>query len=237
MHCWSQCPRSWSRPPPTHTSPRQSWTHTSKSGSILCLVTAFFPCVLVCTRSLCPQSPCLQSCVSSGSSVMKLMATFSQKAYAYAGLLHPEPLPLWQAIVDPYLHRRHSKTVLLQSLWGLWLLWHMRFVWALHGLWRVWSLFLNVILPFQPSCWEFSFAFEHGLSFFGRNQHSPFDSCLAMSCNFGVLKGEDELIPFYSTILLPPLENIFLETHNSKRHTYHNVHFSTVYNSQDMRAN
>ena len=35
----------------------------------------------------------------------------------YPGLLHPEPLPLWQAIADSYLHRRHSDTVLAQSLW------------------------------------------------------------------------------------------------------------------------
>ena len=41
-----------------------------------------------------------------------------QRAYA----LHPEPLPLRQATADPYLCRRHSNTVLAQSLWGLWVL-------------------------------------------------------------------------------------------------------------------
>ena len=40
----------------------------------------------------------------------------------YPSLLHPEPLPLWQATSDPYLCRRHSNTVLCQSLWGLWVL-------------------------------------------------------------------------------------------------------------------
>ena len=35
----------------------------------------------------------------------------------YLGLLHPEPLPRQQASADPYLHRRHSDTVLAQSLW------------------------------------------------------------------------------------------------------------------------
>ena len=49
----------------------------------------------------------------------------------YPGLLHPEPLPLWQATADLYLHRRYSNTVLSQSLWGLWVLVHTRFVWAL----------------------------------------------------------------------------------------------------------
>ena len=28
----------------------------------------------------------------------------------HPGLMHPEPLPLWQASADPYLHRRHRNT-------------------------------------------------------------------------------------------------------------------------------
>ena len=28
----------------------------------------------------------------------------------HPGLLHPEPLPLWQATADPHLHRRHLNT-------------------------------------------------------------------------------------------------------------------------------
>ena len=35
--------------------------------------------------------------------------------HTLAGLLHPEPLQ--QATADPYLHRRHSDTLLAQSLW------------------------------------------------------------------------------------------------------------------------
>ena len=37
----------------------------------------------------------------------------------YPDLLHPEPLPLWQATADLYLHKRCSNTVLSQSLWGI----------------------------------------------------------------------------------------------------------------------
>ena len=48
----------------------------------------------------------------------------------YPFLLHPEPLPLQQSTADQYLHRRHSNTVLSQSLWGLWVLVPTRFVWA-----------------------------------------------------------------------------------------------------------
>ena len=69
-----------------------------------------------------------QSCVSSGSSMVGLMATSSKRAYAIPRSLHPEPLPLRQATADLYLHRRHSNTILAQSLWVLWVLVHTRFV-------------------------------------------------------------------------------------------------------------
>ena len=49
----------------------------------------------------------------------------------YPDILHPEPLPLQPSTADPYLPRRHSNTVLSQSLWGLWVLVHTRYVWAL----------------------------------------------------------------------------------------------------------
>ena len=67
-------------------------------------------------------------------------------------------------------------------------------------LWRVWDLILNMISPLLPSCWGFSFALGHGVSFFGGIKHSPVDGCSAASCNFGVLAGEDERTSFYSTI-------------------------------------
>ena len=51
-------------------------------------------------------------------------------------------------------------------------------------------LILNVLSPFLPFYWGFSFALGRGVSFFGEIQHSPVDSCSAASCNFGVLAGE-----------------------------------------------
>ena len=48
----------------------------------------------------------------------------------YSSLLHPESLFLWQATVDPYLHRKCSNTVLSLSLWSPWVLVCTRFVWA-----------------------------------------------------------------------------------------------------------
>ena len=46
-----------------------------------------------------------------------LIATSSKTAYAILRSAAPEPLTLWQATADPYLHRRCSNTVLAQSLW------------------------------------------------------------------------------------------------------------------------
>ena len=106
-----------------------------------------------------------QSCVSSGGSMVGLMATSSNKGLMpYPGLLHPEPLPLHQATTEPCLHRRHSNTVLAQSLW-------VSGSWCTQGifepsehLWQVWSLILNVISLLLPSCWGFSFALVCGTS-------------------------------------------------------------------------
>ena len=58
-HCHTQCPWPCSRPPPTHTSARDSWTLMGKSGSVSCGITAPFSWVLVCTRfCLCPPRVC-----------------------------------------------------------------------------------------------------------------------------------------------------------------------------------
>ena len=66
-------------------------------------------------------------------------------------------------------------------------------------LWQIWDLILNMILPFLPSCWGFSFALERGVLLFCGIQQSSVKGCSAVSCNFGVLSGEDELTSFYST--------------------------------------
>ena len=54
-----------------------------------------------------------------------------KRAYDLPMSAAPEPLPLWQFTADPYLHRRHSNTVLSQSLWGFWIVVRTSFVWAL----------------------------------------------------------------------------------------------------------
>ena len=57
-----------------------------------------------------------KSCVSSGSSMVGLMATSSKRAYAIPKSGTPRAPSLWQSTADPYLHRRCSNTVLSQSL-------------------------------------------------------------------------------------------------------------------------
>ena len=60
MHCYTQWPQRCSRPLLTHTSARDSWILTGKSGSVFCGVTAPFSWVLVHTRfCLCPPSKSL----------------------------------------------------------------------------------------------------------------------------------------------------------------------------------
>ena len=50
VHCCTQCPRPCSRPLLTHASAGDSWTLTSRSGSVSCGVTAPFSWVLVHPR-------------------------------------------------------------------------------------------------------------------------------------------------------------------------------------------
>ena len=68
----------------------------------------------------------------------------------YPGLLHPELLPLLQSTAEPYLLSRHSNTVLAQSLWGLWVLVHTRFVWALWDFQKnIYFCFIDYANPFD----------------------------------------------------------------------------------------
>ena len=58
------------------------------------------------------------------------------------------------------------------------------------------------IVPLLTSCYGFSFVLGCGVSFFVRFQHPPIDGCPTASCDFGILKGEGELMSFYSAILI-----------------------------------
>ena len=95
MYCYTQCPQPCSRPPPTHASSGDSWTLTGKSGSV-----SWGHCSFLlgpgAQGSVCAlQESISQSCVSSGDSVVGLMATSSKRAYAIsksAALRAPAPV-------------------------------------------------------------------------------------------------------------------------------------------------
>ena len=81
------------QPPSTHDSSRDPWTLMDKSGSVSCGVTAPFPWVLVHTVLFLPsKSLYLQSCVSSGGSMVALMVTSSKRAYAISRTDAPRAL-------------------------------------------------------------------------------------------------------------------------------------------------
>ena len=114
-HCHTQCPRPCSRPLTTHTSARDSWTLTGKSGSVSCGVTAPFSWVLVPTRSsLCPPRVCFSVLCKLWRLYGGVNGDLLQEGLCHKlcdpGLLHAEPLPLKQATVDLCLHRRQSNT-------------------------------------------------------------------------------------------------------------------------------
>ena len=126
----TQCPPPRSRPPPTHTSTRDSQTLTGKSGSVSCGVTAPFSWVLVHTGSICALQASLSPVLHKFWQLYRgLMGTSFKRAFMqHPGLLHPEPLPPQQSTANLNLPRRHPNTVLSQSLWGLWMLVHARYV-------------------------------------------------------------------------------------------------------------
>ena len=75
------------------------------------------PFLLVHIRfCLCPPRVCFPSCVGSGGSTVGLMATSHKRTYAIPISAAPEPHILRQSTADPYFHRRHSNTVVSQSL-------------------------------------------------------------------------------------------------------------------------
>ena len=55
------------------------------------------------------------------------------------------------------------------------------------------GLILHEISPLLPLSWGFAFTLGLGVSLFGEIQHSPVDSCPAVSCSFGVLAEDDSL--------------------------------------------
>ena len=108
------------------------------------------------------------------------MTTSSKRIYAISRSAAPEPLTLQQATADPDLHTQtlkgRSGSVSVASP-GV----HKVLFEPSECLLQVWGSILSVISPFLPSCWGFSFALGHGVSFFGGIQHSSASGCSAAS--------------------------------------------------------
>ena len=117
--------------------------------------------LFVLSKSLFPQS-----CVSSGSSLVELVATSSKRVYAVPRPTTPRaPAPaaghFWP--IPPQETLKHSSG----CLWGV------SGSWCAQGLfesskclWQAWGLILSVILPLLPSCWGFPLPLYVGYLFF-----------------------------------------------------------------------
>ena len=105
MYCYSPCPQPCSRPPLTHAFPRDSWTPTGKSpvGSLSLSPGSWY------TRFCCAlQESFPQSYVSSGTSMMGLMATSSKRTYAIPTVWAPIPVADHCWPVPPQEMLKHS---------------------------------------------------------------------------------------------------------------------------------
>ena len=155
MHCYTQCPQPCSRPLPTHTSARDSWTLMGKSGSVSCgghcsflLGPGAHKVLFLPSKSLFPQS-----WVSSDGSMVGLMATSSKRVYAIPRSAAPRaPAPAGRPLLT-HTFTGDSQIHFCLSLCGV------SGCWCTQGLfepsehlWRVWGLILNVISPLLLSC-------------------------------------------------------------------------------------
>ena len=143
-----------------------------------------------------------QSCVSSGDSMVALLATPSNKDLSHMQFCCTQSPCPWGRPLLTRTSTDDTQTQFWLSLCGL------SGSWCAQGLlepsehlWQVWGLILNTISPLLPSCWGFSFALGCGVSFFGGIQHSLVNGHSAVTCSFGILAGEDECMSFYSAIL------------------------------------
>ena len=111
------------QPMPLLETPGHSQASQGQSfvGSLLLSAVSWCTQGFVCA----PSSLLPQSCASS---VVRLMVTSSKRAFAILRSAAPRAPAPQQSTADLYLHRRHSSTVLSQSLWGLWILVHTGFV-------------------------------------------------------------------------------------------------------------
>ena len=164
MYCYTQCPQPCSRPPPTHTSSRDSWTLTGKSGSVCFGVTAPFIWLLLHKVLLGPPGV-----------YFPVLCKFWQLCGGVNGDLLQEGLCHTQGCCTQSLcpcsrppqtrtSTGDAQTQICLRLCGV------PGSWCTQGmfepsehLWQEWGLILNANSPLLPSCWGFSFALGRGV--------------------------------------------------------------------------
>ena len=168
MHCYTQCPRHCSRPPPTHTFAGDTWTLPGKPGSVS------LGSLLLSPGSKCTQvSVCaLKESVSpvlytSWQLYCGLVATSYKGAYATPRAAAPRaPAPAagrcWPIPSQETL--KHSPVLVSVRVSAPWCA--QGLFECSEYLWWVSGLIPNVISPLLPSYWGLSFAPGCGISFF-----------------------------------------------------------------------
>ena len=163
-----------SRPLPTHTSAGDSWTHRQVQNSLSWGHCSFLLGPGAQGAVCAPQESISQPCVSSGSSMVGLMATSSKRACTTPKSAAPRTRPCGR----PLLARTSTGDAQTQFCLRLCEGPGSRCTQALfepsEHLWREWGLILNANLPLLPSCWGCSFANGCGVSLLKTNSKKPF---------------------------------------------------------------
>ena len=145
MYCYSPCPQTWSRPPPTQVFVGNSGTLTGKSpvGSLFLSPGSW------CTRFCCAlQESISQSYISSGGFIVGLMATSSKRTYAIQTPRAPVP-----AADHCSTSTGDAQTQFCLSLCGISGSWCAQALFEpSEHLWQEWGLILNANSPLLPSC-------------------------------------------------------------------------------------
>ena len=165
MHCYIQCPQPCIRPLLTHASARDSWTLTSKSGSVSCGVTAPFFWVLVRTKfCLCPPRVCFPVLCKFWQLYGGVNGNLLQEGLCRTEVCCTQsPCPCGSPLLT-CTSTGATQPHFCLSLCGI------SGSWCTQGLfepperfWWVWGLILDAISPLLPSCWSFSFVRRHCL--------------------------------------------------------------------------
>ena len=167
----------------TTTNPCLHWRLLGKSGSVSCGVTAPFSWVLVHTRfCLCPPRVYFPVLCKFWQLYGGVNGDLFQKDLCHTQVCCTQSPCLCGSPLLTCTLAGDTQTQFWLSFCVVFLSWCAQvFFEPSEHLWRASGLILRVILPFLPSCWGLSFAFGHGVSFFGGIQHSPVDGCSAAS--------------------------------------------------------